>query len=62
MPALNPLLRAYGKLDVGGGFFSVYTEMRVRNRAVQGYVKPLIRELDVYDARHDQEKNLFQKL
>jgi hypothetical protein len=62
MPALNPLLRAYGKLDVVGGFFSVYTEMRVKNRAVQGYVKPLIRELDVYDTSQDQEKNLFQKL
>ena len=62
MPALNPVLRAHGKLDVVGGFFSVYTEMRVRNRAVQGYVKPLIRELDVYDARQDREKNLFQQL
>jgi hypothetical protein len=36
--------------------------MRVKNRAVQGYVKPLIRELDVYDARQDREKNLFQQL
>jgi Domain of Unknown Function (DUF748) len=62
MPALNPLLRAYGQLDVVGGFFSVFTEMRVRNRAVQGYVKPVMRELDVYDARQDQEKNLFQQL
>jgi hypothetical protein len=62
MPALNPLLRAYGKLDVVGGFFSVYTEMRVKNRAVQGYVKPLMREMDVYDARQDREKNLFQQL
>ena len=62
MRALNPLLRAYGKLDVVQGFFSVYTEMQVRNRAVRGYVKPLLRELDVYDAKQDQEKNIFQKL
>jgi hypothetical protein len=62
MPALNPLLRAYGKVDVVGGFFSVFTEMRVQNRAVQGYVKPVIRELDVYDARQDRGKNLFQQL
>ena len=62
MRALNPLLRAYGKVDVVQGFFSVYTEMRVRNRAVRGYVKPLLRELDVYDAKQDQEKNIFQKL
>src|SRR5215204_4643237 len=48
MPALNPLLRAYGKVDVVKGFFSVYTETREKNRAVQGYVKPLIRDMDVY--------------
>jgi hypothetical protein len=34
----------------------------VRNRAVQGYVKPLLRELDVYDSKQDREKNVFQKL
>jgi pentatricopeptide repeat protein len=62
MRTLNTLLRAYGKLDVVQGFFSVYTEMRVRNRTVRGYVKPLLRELDVYDSRQDQEKNIFQKL
>ena len=33
-----------------------------RGAGVQGYVKPLIRELDVYDARQDREKNLFQQL
>jgi pentatricopeptide repeat protein len=62
MRTLNTLLRAYGKLDVVQGFFSVYTEMRVRNRTVRGYVKPLPRELDVYDSKQDQEKNIFQKL
>ena len=59
---LNSFLRAYGKFDVAQGFFSVYTEMRVRNRAVQGYVKPLIRKVDVYDTRQDRDKHLFQQL
>jgi Domain of Unknown Function (DUF748) len=59
--ALNPLPRAYGKFDVAQGFISVCTEMRVKNCAVQGYVKPLLRELDVYDRQQDKEKNLFQK-
>jgi hypothetical protein len=62
MAALNPLLQAYGKLDVVGGFFSLFTEMRVKDRAVRGYVKPLIRELNVYDEGQDKEENLFQKL
>ena len=62
MQSMNPILRAHGNFDVVRGFFSVYTEMRVRNGAVQGYVKPLVKEMDVYDARQDQEKNLFQKI
>jgi Domain of Unknown Function (DUF748) len=62
MQTMNPILRAHGNFDVVRGFFSVYTEMRVRNGAVRGYVKPLFKEMDVYDARQDQEKNLFQKI
>jgi hypothetical protein len=62
MRALNSLLRAYSKFDVAQGFFSVYTEMRVRNRAVQGYIKPLLRKIDVYDTQQDQGKNFFQQL
>ncbi len=62
MRALNDLLRAYGNFDVVQGLFSVYTEMRVHNGAVRGYVKPLVRELDVYDTSQDQEQGLFQQL
>jgi Domain of Unknown Function (DUF748) len=62
MQAMNQLLRAYGNFDVTRGFFSLYTEFRVKNGAVRGYVKPLFKEMDVYDARQDQEKNLFQKI
>jgi hypothetical protein len=60
--AMNKLLRAYGDFDVVQGFFSVYTEFRVKNGAVRGYVKPLFKELDVYDPRQDREKGLFQKI
>jgi Domain of Unknown Function (DUF748) len=62
MRALNELLRAYGTFDVVQGVFSLYTELRVRHRAVRGYVQPVLRDLDVYDPRQDQEKSLFQKL
>jgi hypothetical protein len=62
MRSLNDLLRAYGKFDVVQGFISVYTEMRVQNRAVQGYVKPLLRKMNVYDTQQDKEKNLFRQL
>ncbi len=59
---MNDLLRAYGKFDVVAGLFSFYSELSVRGGRIQGYVKPLFRNLDVYDARQDREKSLFRKL
>jgi hypothetical protein len=62
MRTMNELLRAYGKFDVIGGWFSFYTQLRVKDRQITGYVKPLFRDMDVYDARQDREKSLFRKL
>ena len=59
---MNDLLRAYGKFDVTAGAFSFFCELKVKNGAVDGYVKPLFREMKVYDARQDAEKSLFKKL
>ncbi len=62
MRLMNDLLRAYGKFDVTAGAFSFFCELKVKNGAVDGYVKPLFREMKVYDARQDAEKSLFKKL
>jgi hypothetical protein len=60
--AMNDLLRAHAKVDVVSGVFSVFAEIGVKNRRVEGYVKPLFRDLDVYDAAQDQDKSFGQKL
>jgi len=44
------------------GRLSVYSEMRVRNGRVDGYVKPLFADMDVYDVEQDSGKNIFQQL
>lgn len=62
MRAMNDMLRAYGKIDVTEGVFSFYSEISVKNGSIQGYVKPLFRDLDIYDKRQDRDKNLFQKI
>jgi Domain of Unknown Function (DUF748) len=62
MRAMNDLLRAYGKFDVVGGVFSFYSQLRVKNGQIDGYVKPLFRDMNVYDARQDREKSLFRKV
>ncbi|HXG02024.1 MAG TPA: DUF748 domain-containing protein [Candidatus Binatia bacterium] len=62
MVAMNDLLRAYGRFDVVAGLFSLYSELTVKEGRITGYVKPLFRNLDVYDRRQDAEKSLFRKL
>ena len=62
MRLMNDLLRAYGKFDVVAGRFSFYSELAVRQGKIDGYVKPLFRDMQVYDQRQDREKSLFRKL
>jgi Domain of Unknown Function (DUF748) len=62
MRTMNDLLRAYGNFDVVSGNFSMYSEIRIRQGKIDGYVKPLFNDLDVYDSRQDAEKSMFRKL
>jgi hypothetical protein len=62
MRAMNDLFRAYGNFDVVAGVFSFYSEIAVRNGLVNGYVKPIFKDMDVYDHRQEREKNVFRKL
>jgi hypothetical protein len=62
MRAMNDLLRAHAKFDVTSGVFSVFSEMRVKNGRIEGYVKPLFRDLVVYDSTQDQDKPLGQRV
>jgi hypothetical protein len=37
-------------------------ELTVKQSNVTGYVKPLFKDMDVYDKRQDQDKNLFRQM
>lgn len=60
--AMNDLLRAHAKVDVASGVLSVFSEITVKNGRVQGYVKPMFKDLDVYDKKQDEDKTLGKKL
>jgi hypothetical protein len=62
MKAMNRLFLATGNFDVNAGRFSLYSEISVREGVVDGYVKPLFRDVDVYDAKQDKRKNIFRQL
>jgi Domain of Unknown Function (DUF748) len=62
LKTMNEMLRAYGKFDVVAGAFSVYSELRVKNGRIDGYVKPLFSDLDVYNPAQDREKGLGKRV
>jgi len=59
---LNGLFLAYAGVDVAEGFFSVYTELAVKNGRVDGYIKPLIQRLKIYDRRKDKDKSFGKRV
>jgi hypothetical protein len=60
--AFNDVLRAYGDLDTHTGMFAFFSELSVKDNRIQGYVKPLLKDVEVYDPKQDQDKALTKKL
>jgi hypothetical protein len=62
MRKMNDLFRAHGKFDVAAGVFSLYSQLHLRGREVNGYVKPLFQSVEIYDSRQDAGKSFFRKV
>jgi Domain of Unknown Function (DUF748) len=62
LPAVNDVLRAYHMVDVAAGTLSLYSQVTVKGGKVQGYVKPLLRDVRVYDPQKDRAKPLGTKI
>ena len=62
MTSMNDVLRAYGKFDVVQGNFSLYTEIARKNGYVNGYVKPLFKDVKAFDPEQDRDKGFVRKL
>jgi hypothetical protein len=50
---LNDFLQAYGNFDVQKGTFGLYTEFAASEGAFEGYVKPLIHDIEVFSWEAD---------
>jgi hypothetical protein len=57
---LNDFFKAYGKFDVNKGNFGLYSEMAAKEGKFVGYVKPLIKDLDILGPE-DKNDNFFHK-
>ena len=60
--AFNDVLRAYGDMDAHRGMFAFFSEISVKNDQIHGYVKPLLKDVDVYDPGQDKDKPLTKKV
>lgn len=58
---LNDFLKAYGNFDVKKGNFGMYTEFAGKNGEFGGYVKPLLKDLDIVQW-NKEEGNIKQIL
>jgi hypothetical protein len=60
--SMNNLLRAYGGVDMASGVFSVFAEMNVKNGEIDGYIKPLFKDVQAYDPAQDSDKGLLKTI
>ena len=62
MKAMSEIFQAYGKFDIKRGEFSLFSEITIRNNRIQGYVKPIFKNMEVADMRTPEDKSFFHKL
>jgi uncharacterized protein involved in outer membrane biogenesis len=53
---LNDFASAYGKFDFNAGHGDVVIEAQAENGRLNGYIKPLLRDVDVFDWQQDVEE------
>jgi hypothetical protein len=61
LPPLNSFLLAYADADVSRGTFELFSEINARDGAYDGYVKPLLRDLE-FKTASDEDKSLGDRL
>lgn len=62
MPSLNDLVRAYGGFGVVDGKLSLFTELKIDNGEINGYVKPMFRDVKPGDNPPGEPKSLGKRL
>jgi Domain of Unknown Function (DUF748) len=61
LPSMNDILRAYGRFDVAAGQFSVFSEINIRDGDMDGYVKPMFANLEVYNYQKDKNTGVLHQ-
>lgn len=60
LPALNPLLKAHGRVEAAHGFFTLYAQLGLKDSRMAGYAKPLFSDVKVHPAKN-KKKTILQR-
>jgi len=55
---INSLLLAYADIDVNRGTFSMSAELAAKERKISGYVKPMVKDLKLFNWKQDKKGGL----
>jgi hypothetical protein len=61
MTAMNDLFRSAGNFDIKSGIFSFYAQMSIQNGYIDGWVKPMFRDLKIAERQDKNNKNILHK-
>ncbi len=56
LPAVNSFIEAYGKFDVERGTLDMYSELKLTDGQLDGYMKPFLENVKVLDWKKDKEE------
>jgi hypothetical protein len=59
---LSDAVRAHGGVGVSAGELSVYSELKLENGAIEGYVKPLVKDVRVGDDGAEADRSLKRRM
>ncbi|MEX5219897.1 MAG: DUF748 domain-containing protein [Nitrospira sp.] len=62
LKSFNNVLRAYADMDLAKGNLSFFSELSIKNGQVEGYVKPIFKDVEVYDPAQDSDKAWTKKV
>ncbi|HEX2054908.1 MAG TPA: DUF748 domain-containing protein, partial [Nitrospiraceae bacterium] len=62
LKSLNKLLRAYADMDLAKGTLSFFSKLSIHKGQVEGYVKPIFKDVEVYDPQQDRDKAVTKKV
>lgn len=62
LTTMNDIFRGYANFDVVAGEFAFYSELEARDGRIDGYVKPLFTNMEVYARRQDADKPILNQV